>query len=76
MTYFIPVGPKQINLEGMEWIYLTQDQWYSAGLREDNRDSKSPGRSWEFFSSPLRLDRFWGSLSLLSNEYQGLFPWG
>jgi hypothetical protein len=26
----------------------------------------SPGRSWEFFSSPPRPDRIWGPLSLLS----------
>jgi len=31
---------------------------------------------WEFFSSPPRLERFWGPPSLLSNGYQWLFPWG
>jgi hypothetical protein len=37
----------------------------------------SPGRGWEFLSSPPRPDRFWGPPSLLSNGYQGgLFPWG
>jgi hypothetical protein len=36
----------------------------------------SPGRGWEFFSSPPRPDRFWGPSSLLSNGYQGFFPWG
>jgi len=29
----------------------------------------------EFFSSPPRLERFWGPPGLLSNGYQGLFPW-
>jgi hypothetical protein len=36
----------------------------------------SSGRGWEFFSSPPRPDRLWDSPSLLSNGYQGLFPWG
>jgi hypothetical protein len=39
-------------------------------------EGSSPGRSWEFFSSLPRRDRLWGSPNLLSNEYQGLFPWG
>jgi hypothetical protein len=34
-----------------------------------------PGRGWEFFSSAPPVDRLWGSPSLLSNGYQGLFPW-
>jgi hypothetical protein len=36
----------------------------------------SPGRGWGFFSSPPCPDRIWGVPSLLSNGYQGLFPWG
>jgi hypothetical protein len=35
----------------------------------------SPGRGWEFFSSPPRPDRLRGPPSLLFNGYQGLFPW-
>jgi hypothetical protein len=35
----------------------------------------SPGRFWEFFSSPPRPDRLWGPPSLLFNGYQGLFQW-
>jgi hypothetical protein len=35
-----------------------------------------PGGGWEFLPSPQRLDRLWGSLSLLYNGYQGLSPWG
>jgi hypothetical protein len=30
----------------------------------------------EFFSSLPRPERLWGLPSLLSNGYQGLFPWG
>jgi hypothetical protein len=33
-------------------------------------------RVWKFFSSPPRPDRLWGPLSILSNGYQRLFPWG
>jgi hypothetical protein len=35
-----------------------------------------PGGGWEFLSSPRRPERLWGPLSLLSNGYQRLFPWG
>jgi hypothetical protein len=33
--------------------------------------SSSPGRGWEFFYSPPRLDRLCGPPSLISNGYQG-----
>jgi hypothetical protein len=36
----------------------------------------SPERGWEFISSPPCPDRLRDPPSLLSNGYQGLFPWG
>jgi len=41
--------------------------WMIGGL--------SPCRGWEFFSLPPHPDWLWGTLSLLSNGYQGLLPW-
>jgi hypothetical protein len=48
----------------------------ALGYGLDDRGFESRKVGWEFFSSPPRLDRFWGPPSLLSNGYQGLFPWG
>jgi hypothetical protein len=47
----------------------------ALGYGLDDRGS-IPGGCWEFFSKPPRPERLWSSPSLLSNGYQGLFPWG
>jgi len=48
-------------------------QWYNAVLRAGW--TSRPGRGLEFFTSPPRQDRLWSPPSLLTNWYQGLFPW-
>jgi hypothetical protein len=45
------------------------------GYRLDDR-GLIPSGCWEFFSKPSRPERLCGPPSLLSNGYQGLFPWG
>jgi len=40
----------------------------------DDRGS-IPGGCWEFFPKPPRPERLWGPPNLLSNGYQGFFPW-
>jgi len=35
----------------------------------------SLGRGWEFFSLSPHPDQLWGPPSILSNAYQGFFPW-
>jgi hypothetical protein len=47
----------------------------ALGYGLDDRGSILGG-CWEFFSKPPRPERLCGPPSLLSNGYQGLFPWG
>jgi hypothetical protein len=50
----------------------------ALGYGLDDRGSRVrfPVGAAEFFSSPPRPELLWGPPSLLSNEYQGLLPWG
>jgi hypothetical protein len=51
-------------------------QSYGAKPRAGWSGGSSPNRGWEFISSTPRPHRLWGTPSLLSNGYQGLFLWG
>jgi hypothetical protein len=56
------------------WAVIAPSVWWlDYGL--DDRGS-IPGGGWEYFSSPPRPERPWSPPSLLSSEYQGLFPGG
>jgi hypothetical protein len=64
-------------------IDMKEGEWIKKGSKEGEEIKMSigfrgsiPGGGWEFIPSPPRLDRLWGPLSLLSNGYRSLFPWG
>jgi hypothetical protein len=73
--------PGQVTLKWADSImgYEDDDEDFiprDFGLNTWMIGGSNPGRGWEFFSSPPRPDRLWGPSSLLSNGYQGFFPWG
>jgi hypothetical protein len=55
----------------MAWFLVKHRDNFAYGLDDGG---SSPGRGWEFFSSPPRPDRLWDPPSLLSNGYRRLFP--
>jgi len=64
-TLPLPVG-------SWKWRHV----YVGAGIAQWATGGPSPGRVWEFFSSPPRPDRPRDPPSLLSNAYQRLFCWG
>jgi hypothetical protein len=65
------------------WGYKVEWKSVSRGTRGKKVEYhwfRRPGLDYRqgqgFLSAPSRPDRFWGSSSLLSSEYRGLFPWG
>jgi hypothetical protein len=72
------------NEDGDRWVWDTGKMMIGRRNWSDRRKASVSATGWMtgvrflavariFFSSPPRLDRVWGSPSLLSNGYLGLF---
>jgi hypothetical protein len=57
-------------------LYKVTAQKFGVGIATGLDGPGSNPGSARFLSSPQRPDRFWGSPSLLSNGYRGLFSRG
>jgi hypothetical protein len=87
VTALIDHNNSKVSLKLFYYNFQIKDQiksyfmsWGSSvsivtDYRLDDRGS-IPDTGRGFFFLPLRPDRLWGPPSLLSNGYQGSFPWG
>jgi hypothetical protein len=64
------------NRDNFRAMIAQSVQLLGYGLDDRGSRDRFPAGGWEFFSSPSRPERLCGPPSLLSNGYQGLFPWG
>jgi len=68
---------KKLNLELKKFKKLnTELHFRTSRIKELQAADLHTREVWEFFSSPPRPESLWDPPSLLSNGYQGLFPWG
>jgi hypothetical protein len=78
ISLFLQNGSVKISLTFAPFSCLTQGSARASSVVQRwatgwTIEGSSPGRGWEFFSSPPRPDRFWGSTSLLFSGSQDLF---
>jgi hypothetical protein len=69
--------PSDLQKPGITSVFLSIKKYSFTGYRLYNRKvGVQVLEGSRIFSSPQRPDRFWGTPSLLSNGYLGLFPRG